>query len=282
VKKLFAKIARKREEQDGYVLVMTAFLLLVLMLMAAFTIDVGLWYSRANRLQRAADAAALAGVTYMPNVTQAYAVAQDAAQKNGFDPSDLAINIVPASVAGAPRRLQVTLTDNNVPTIFGGVVMNHITITRTAMAEYVSQVPVGSPLNAIGTGDQPGFAPGGGTQGFYLAVGGFCTAKEDGTTATASRRRATCIRAARRVTRIHRRSSTTSNIEPRATTTSSTSRAATRTPPFPARRARPPPATSRSKRTTRCSIPAIPRTRPIPARIRSSRCRAIRRTARSR
>ena len=41
-------------------------------------------------------------------------------------------------------------------------------------------MPVGSPLNAIGTGDQPGFLPGGGAQNFYLAVGGYCTAKEDG------------------------------------------------------------------------------------------------------
>ena len=180
--RLIATFGRRitRKADDGYVLVMTAFLLLVLMLMAAFTIDVGLWYSRANQLQRAADAAALAGVTYMPNAAQAYAVAKDAAAKNGFDAASVSVAVVPASVAGAPRQLKVTLTDGNVPTIFGGVVMDHISITRSATAEYVSQVPVGSPLNAIGTGDQAGFAPGGGVQGFYLAVGGFCTAKEDG------------------------------------------------------------------------------------------------------
>ena len=174
------RIRRFRRREEGYVLVMTALMLLGLMIMAAFTIDVGLWYSRANRLQRAADAAALAGVTYMPNLTQAYAVAMDAAAKNGFDSSNLQLNVVPASVPGAPRRLSVTLTDTNVPAIFGSMLMNHISITRSATAEYVSQVPVGSPLNAIGTGDQPGFQPGGGVQGFYLAVGGYCTAKEDG------------------------------------------------------------------------------------------------------
>ena len=161
-------------------LVMTALLLLGLMIMAAFTIDVGLWYSCANRLQRAADAVVLAGVTYMPNLTEAYAVAMDTAKKNGFDSSDLQLNVVPVSVAGAPRRLKVTLTDTNVPAIFGSMLMDHISITRSGTAEYVSQVPVGSPLNAIGTGDQPGYLPGGGSQNFYLAVGGYCTAKEDG------------------------------------------------------------------------------------------------------
>lgn len=173
-------VRRCHRREEGYVLVMTALMLLGLMVMAAFTIDVGLWYSRANRLQRAADAAALAGVTYMPNLTEAYAVAMDTAKKNGFDSSDLQLNVVPASVAGAPRRLKVTLTDTNVPAIFGSMLMDHISITRSGTAEYVSQVPVGSPLNAIGTGEQPGYLPGGGAQNFYLAVGGYCTAKEDG------------------------------------------------------------------------------------------------------
>jgi Flp pilus assembly protein TadG len=124
------RMKRLRRPEEGYVLVMTALMLLGLMVMAAFTIDVGLWYSRANRLQRAADSAALAGVTYMPNLTQAYAVAMDAAKKNGFDSANVQLNVQPEAVPGAPRRLKVTLTDTNVPAIFGSMLMDHISITR--------------------------------------------------------------------------------------------------------------------------------------------------------
>ncbi|HYA69043.1 MAG TPA: pilus assembly protein TadG-related protein, partial [Acidimicrobiales bacterium] len=61
----------------------------VIMGMAAFVIDLGYWYFQASRVQRAADAAALAGVTYMPgDVPDATAVARNVAQANGFSAPD--------------------------------------------------------------------------------------------------------------------------------------------------------------------------------------------------
>ena len=46
--------------------VMTAMLLMTLMGLAAFAVDVGHWYQVGQQEQAAADAAAMAGVTYLP------------------------------------------------------------------------------------------------------------------------------------------------------------------------------------------------------------------------
>ena len=61
--------------EKGYVLIMAALLLLPLLAFAGFAVDIGSWYTYANRMQRAADAAALAGVVWMPNDEKAEQVA---------------------------------------------------------------------------------------------------------------------------------------------------------------------------------------------------------------
>ncbi|RPI29718.1 MAG: hypothetical protein EHM61_00595 [Acidobacteria bacterium] len=53
--------ASKQSGQDGYVIITTAVLLVVLLAFAALAVDVGMFYSSRAGLQRAADAAALAG-----------------------------------------------------------------------------------------------------------------------------------------------------------------------------------------------------------------------------
>ena len=52
--------------EHGYVMVMFALLLVPLLLMAGLAVDVGHWYSRTSDMRRAADAAALAGVVWLP------------------------------------------------------------------------------------------------------------------------------------------------------------------------------------------------------------------------
>ena len=52
--------------ERGYTTAMTAFLLIPMMIFAGFAVDVGSLYTRAMEIQRAADAAALAGVVWMP------------------------------------------------------------------------------------------------------------------------------------------------------------------------------------------------------------------------
>ena len=64
MKRLFHRI--KDGEDRGAALALVAASLVVLMGMAAFGTDLGWFYLNASRVQRAADAAALGGVIWMP------------------------------------------------------------------------------------------------------------------------------------------------------------------------------------------------------------------------
>ncbi|HEY5032579.1 MAG TPA: pilus assembly protein TadG-related protein, partial [Actinomycetes bacterium] len=56
-----------RERDDGgYVAILVAIALPLFMTLAALAVDVANWYAQAQRVQQAADAAALAGSVYLP------------------------------------------------------------------------------------------------------------------------------------------------------------------------------------------------------------------------
>ena len=168
--------AARRSREHGYIVVVTALLLPLLLLMAAFAIDAGLFYYRANQLQRVADAAALAGVTHMPQFPSAEATAREVIARNGItDDADHDILVEALDT----RKIRVTIRDRKIPTFFGQVVKDRFEAQRKATAEYLSQIPLGSTLNAIGTGNLPPVASEG-QQNFWLSASGFCTAKEDG------------------------------------------------------------------------------------------------------
>jgi len=174
---------RRPDGERGFTLVWSALLLTTLMLMAAFSVDVGSWYGRATKIQRAADAAALAGVT-QPDLADATVEALRVARKNGFihGVDDVTIDVTKPN----PRRLKVTIVDSDVPAHFGRVVKDRITITRSATAEYTEPILLGSPQNYLGSGDMTptwtGTVPPGANvpQNFWLSVNGYCTAKEEG------------------------------------------------------------------------------------------------------
>ena len=115
----------------------------------AIVIDIGSFWNASIHVQLAAEAAALAGVPYMPgDFTTATTVAQAEAAKNGF--KSPAATVTPAINAESNRRLDVTVSANfgtYFLRIFG---MNSVRITRTATAEYTLPVPMGSPLNVYG------------------------------------------------------------------------------------------------------------------------------------
>ena len=101
----------------GYVLVMFALLLVPLLLMVGLAVDVGAWYNRASDIRRAADAAALAGVVWLPDVPAARTAALAAAKKNGFEPSaTVSIDVQPST--RSDKRLRVTITDSSVGSFF--------------------------------------------------------------------------------------------------------------------------------------------------------------------
>jgi hypothetical protein len=169
------------KSQGGYVAVFTAIIMVVLLMMVAFAIDIAFFLVKSNQIQRAVDAAALAGVTYAPDLDEEKTVARNTLAHNGFENGGnitVSIDNPPLS----PRQLEVKVRVDNIPTLFGRFARNSTSIEKKAIAEFVAEVPLGSAFNAIGTGSLAGHVPGDplALQQSWLAVSGYCTAKEDG------------------------------------------------------------------------------------------------------
>ena len=142
--------SRRSREQGGYVLPLFAILLTVLMAIAGFGVDVWNWWYSAQRVQRAADAGALAGVIFMPgDSTSATATAREAVSANGYPSS-----AVLAEVGDRPNRLRVQVTENVSNSFVSLLGIRTTTIRRDATAEYSGVVETGSPINQMG--GQPG------------------------------------------------------------------------------------------------------------------------------
>jgi Flp pilus assembly protein TadG len=127
---------------------MSALLMLPLLAFAGFAVDIGSWYMYANRMQRAADAAALAGVVWMPNDEKAEAIALETAKANGFDDAaaDITVTVTPVG----NRRLRVNIVDTSVDMYFSKLFLSSVDIQRQSLAEYVQAIPMGSPDNILG------------------------------------------------------------------------------------------------------------------------------------
>ena len=164
-------------DERGYVTIVVAIILPVLFVSAAFTVDFGIWYSRAAQLKRGADAAALAGVVWMPDFTQAKTHALTAAARNGFQDGVNNITVSVDQVPGKDRELSVIITDNKAAQIFSSLVFKGQKIARTSTAEYVLPVPMGSPKNTFGTGN---LLAGADKENFWAAVNGYCAGHENG------------------------------------------------------------------------------------------------------
>ncbi len=147
-----------RRDERGYVAALVALLLLTLIGVSAFAVDAGHWYLVGQQAQRAADAAALAGVSQLPgDRPAAYARAYEFSAGNGFK-NGVADTSVTPSLDGAPTRLRVTVS-RQVDNIFGPLLgVDSTTITKTAVADYAGPVPMGSPCNEFG--DDPDGSPG--------------------------------------------------------------------------------------------------------------------------
>jgi len=144
--------SRPRERSRGQVLVVFAGSVLILMMMAALVVDVAWFWVNSLRVQRAADAAALAGAVILPSrVADAYTLAEEEATNNGYETGGT-VNVTPHWDRGEPRRLDVTISAP-VATYFMRVIgISSIPIVRTAKAEYTLPVPMGSPQNYYGVG----------------------------------------------------------------------------------------------------------------------------------
>ena len=138
----------------GQILVIFAFLLTILIGFSAFVVDVAWIWANELRVQRAADAGALAGVVNLPGqVVSAKNDAWDETRKNGYRNGVDGVVVTPRQDPDNPRRMLVTVSAP-VDTFFMGLFgYDQVTVTRTAKADFVLPVPMGSPLNYYGVGD---------------------------------------------------------------------------------------------------------------------------------
>ncbi len=117
--------------------------------LAAIGVDTARWSMEGELIQKAADAAALAGVTYLPtDFPSAKTTALDVASKNGYP---VGTNVtVTVAVGSQPSQLVVKIS-SRVDNTFGAAI-GHATawITRSGTADYTAPAPMGSPCNTFG------------------------------------------------------------------------------------------------------------------------------------
>ena len=139
----------------GQILVLFVMAIFVFCGMVALVVDVSWYWVNSLRVQRAADAAALAGVVQLPTRPTgsggAYSLAVAEAAKNGYDDALASVVVTPVQEpAVTGRRLSVTISapvSMYFMRVFG---IQEIMATRTSRAEYVLPVPMGSPENYYG------------------------------------------------------------------------------------------------------------------------------------
>jgi hypothetical protein len=167
---------RARRDESAYIVAIVSVSVSVLLLAAAFVIDVGGWYAVGSQMKRAADAGALAGVVWMPDFPTAQSVALSAAAKNGWSAGPN-VSITVSPVPGNARRLTVSITDTNAPQTFSRLFQGNQSLTRSSTAEYIVPVPLGSPKNTFGSGD---LLSGTNKENFWAAANGYCAGHESG------------------------------------------------------------------------------------------------------
>ena len=145
---------RKGRRSSGQVVVIFAAAMFVLMAMMAIAIDVSWLWSNALRVQRAADAAALAGAVTLPNdPTRGAQLARREATKNGYTQAgDGSVVVTPSQDPANPHRMHVVISAQ-VDTFFMRLVgLNTVRMTRESRAEFNQPIPMGSPQNYYGVG----------------------------------------------------------------------------------------------------------------------------------
>lgn len=194
MRRLLLRVGLATDEDTGAALPIIASMFVVLLGLSAFAIDLGWIYLSSSRVQRAVDSAALAGVVFLPGDTASVtSQSVDGASANGYDVGTVNTPSGTINLGGGPdeltwealadNRLQVSL-NSSIETFFLRVLgFDTMEISRTATAEYVKPVPLGSPDPCFGIGHSA--AEGGDCtpstdQNFWAAISGPSTNKFNG------------------------------------------------------------------------------------------------------
>ena len=160
-----AGVLRRLKKQGGQAIVLLALTGTLLIGGVGIAVDLAVGYMYSIAAERAAAAAALSGVVFMPDqFTPATAVpvgsrndatdrAVDEAKRNAFDPADAAnaVTVSPATVPGHPNQLKVTVS-RNAPVFFMQLFgFSTYRVARTAIAAYLPPISLGQPGSQIGS-----------------------------------------------------------------------------------------------------------------------------------
>jgi len=142
---------RRRRGQAGQALPLFVLMIFVITGSVAIVTDVSWFWASQQRMQRAADAGALAGAVFLPgDVPGAYSAARKATAQNGYTNGTGGVIVTPLQDAHNKRRLIVTVT-GPVSTYFARVFgLTQVTVSATSRAEFTLPVPMGSPENYYG------------------------------------------------------------------------------------------------------------------------------------
>jgi Flp pilus assembly protein TadG len=147
-----------RSPHGGQVMLIFALIAVLLFAVAGLAIDAGISYFSSDSVQRAANAAALAGVAYLPGeYPQGVNAALVESARNGFTDAGTAdVTTGTTSCTGGqspcvlvtrPTTNELTVTISvSVPTTFLKLIgFGAHTVTRTATAEYLPPIALGQP-----------------------------------------------------------------------------------------------------------------------------------------
>ncbi len=159
---------KRRRDEAGYAAILVAMLAAsILFPLSALAVDVARWYVEVERVQNAADAASMAGVTFLPDdFDSAATTARIVAARNGYPNGGT--TTVSAAIGEKPTQLVVTVTSTIPNSIAASFTNSFTTITRSATADYNGPAPMGSPCNTFG--NEPPGTSGAGPAGSVLTV----------------------------------------------------------------------------------------------------------------
>ena len=168
---------RRFRGEQGYAAILVAVMVAAVMLpLCAISVDIARMYVEAQRIQNAADAASMAGVTYLPDdFATAKSTAITVSGRNGFPNSGK--TSVTVALGAKPTQLKVTVSSTIYNSFAASFNKSWATVSRSSTADYNGPAPMGSPCNAFGNEPAAGSAEALGTGSQIIAPqgGAACT-----------------------------------------------------------------------------------------------------------
>ncbi len=167
-----------RRSAKGQAMAIFALVSVLLFVVAGLAVDAGSSYLTSNKLERAAAAAALAGVAYLPgDVPDATNAALVEAARDGFPNAgaggvSCGVNVFPCVLTSEPQTNEMKVTISvSVGTIFLRLVgFGAHTVVRSDTAEYLPPISLG----------QPGAAQGSSMNGSCIGLTSYCSTPPSG------------------------------------------------------------------------------------------------------